>query len=95
MTDAVGLVEERLEQLLGELDPRTTDPVEFRGRQYELGLAWVHFPEGYGGLDLPPSHPGAVEKRLRGAGGAALQSRPFFGLTMAGAARAAEPKKLR
>ncbi len=31
-------------------DPRTTSPVEFLGRQFDLGLAWVHFPEGHGGL---------------------------------------------
>jgi len=61
MTDAASLVSDRLEQLLDELDPATTDPVEFRGRQYDLGLAWVHFPEGSGGLGLPPSHQRAVE----------------------------------
>jgi alkylation response protein AidB-like acyl-CoA dehydrogenase len=84
MTDAADLVEGRLEQLLGELDPRTTDPVEFRSRQYDLGLAWVHFPEGYGGLDLPPVVQGRVESRLRAAGAPAIGSRHFFGLTMAG-----------
>ena len=84
MTDAAELVDERLAQLLGELDPRTTDPVEFRGRQYELGLAWVHFPEGYGGLDVVPSFQGAVERRLREAGAPSIESRHFFGRTMAG-----------
>ena len=53
MSDAADLVTERLDQLLAELDPRTTDPIEFRGRQYDLGLAWVHFPEGSGGLGPP------------------------------------------
>jgi len=41
--------------LLSDTDPKAVDPVEFRGRQYDLGLAWVHFPEGLGGLGLPPS----------------------------------------
>jgi len=44
------LVEARVGQLLGELDPRTTSMEQFRGRQFDLGLAWVHFPEGWGGL---------------------------------------------
>jgi alkylation response protein AidB-like acyl-CoA dehydrogenase len=30
------------------------DRVGFLGRQYDLGLAWVHFPEGSGGLGLSP-----------------------------------------
>ena len=84
MTDAASLVSDRLEQLLDELDPATTDPVEFRGRQYDLGLAWVHFPEGSGGLGLPPSHQRAVESRLRTAGAPPIGTRHFFGLTMAG-----------
>ena len=84
MTDPAALVAARLDQLLSEADPRTTDPVEFRGRQYDLGLAWIHFPEGLGGLGLPPSHQRAVEDRLRAAGARSAGSREFFGLTMAG-----------
>src|ERR687898_922176 len=84
MTDAASLVSDRLDQLLGELDPATTDPIEFRGRQYDLGLAWVHFPEGNGGLGLPPSHQRGVESRLRAAGAPPIGTRHFFGLTMAG-----------
>ena len=55
------------EQLLAELPPRQNDPVTFLGRQYDLGLAWVHFPEGYGGLGLSPE---AAEARQRDAAGA-------------------------
>ena len=84
MTDAEALVDERIEKLLGELDPRQADPVEFRSRQYDLGLAWVHFPEGYGGLDLPPVHQRTIERRLGAAGAPFITSRHFFGLTMAG-----------
>jgi alkylation response protein AidB-like acyl-CoA dehydrogenase len=43
-----------VEQLLSECPPSTTDDVEFLGRQFDLGLAWVHFPEGRGGLGLEP-----------------------------------------
>ena len=42
------------DELLAELDPKTTPPAEFLGAQYDLGLAWVHFPEGFGGLGLSP-----------------------------------------
>ncbi|MGH2687014.1 MAG: acyl-CoA dehydrogenase family protein [Actinomycetota bacterium] len=84
MTDAAALVEERIEKLLAEADPATADYTELRGKQYDLGLAWVHFPEGFGGLGLPPMHQRTVDERLRQAGAKSAGSREFFGLTMAG-----------
>ena len=42
--DPTQLVKERIERLLDEGD--TSDTAAFRGLQYDLGLAWVHFPEG-------------------------------------------------
>jgi alkylation response protein AidB-like acyl-CoA dehydrogenase len=45
---------ERVRALLDEVNP--DDPqvsmVDFRGAQFDRGLAWVHFPEGHGGLGL-------------------------------------------
>jgi alkylation response protein AidB-like acyl-CoA dehydrogenase len=84
MTDPTSLVAERVDKLLAELDPRTTDQVEFRGRQYDLGLAWVHFPEGFGGLGLKPVLQRDIDRRLYGAGAKGPGVRHFFGLTMAG-----------
>jgi alkylation response protein AidB-like acyl-CoA dehydrogenase len=84
MTDATSLVAERVDKLLAELDPTTADPVELRGRQYDLGLAWVHFPEGSGGLGLPPALQRHVDDRLHRAGATPPGPRQFFGLTMAG-----------
>ena len=84
MADPAALVEERLEQLLSECDPKSTKEIEFRGRQYDLGLAWVHFPEGFGGLEAPPVLQRTIDERLRKAGAPAINSRHFFGLTMAG-----------
>ena len=79
------LIDERIDQLLAEVDPSTTDPVEFRGRQYDLGLAWVHFPEGWGGLGLAPDAPARGRPpALRAAGATSPDARHFFGLTMAG-----------
>jgi alkylation response protein AidB-like acyl-CoA dehydrogenase len=71
-------------QLLDEMDPKTTDPIAFRRRQYELGLAWVHFPLGYGGLGLPPQVQRDVDRRLYGAGATPHALFEFFGLSMAG-----------
>ena len=84
MSDPAALVSERLEQLLAEVDPSTDDQTHVRGRQYDLGLAWVHFPEGFGGLDVPPRLQRQVESRLREAGLRPPDHRHFFGLTMAG-----------
>ena len=78
------IVAERLEQLLSESAPATTDPVSFRRRQYELGLAWVHFGEGFGGLGLQPSLQRQVDARLAQAGAKPHGLFEFFGLAMAG-----------
>jgi alkylation response protein AidB-like acyl-CoA dehydrogenase len=84
MADDTTVVEALTTQLLDELDP-TTAPVEkFRARQYELGLAWVNFPEGYGGLGLPPNLQREVDRRLTEAGATPPGAREFFGMTMAG-----------
>ena len=80
----MSLIDERLEELLDKADPRTTPMFEFRGLQYDLGLAWVHFPEGRGGLGLAPSLQRDVDARLRSAGAPASDARHFFGLTLAG-----------
>ena len=84
VTDHETLLDERLDQLLAELDPATTDDLVFRGRQYDLGLAWVHFPEGSGGIGAPPVLQRVVERRLRAAGARTPDARVFFGLAMAG-----------
>jgi alkylation response protein AidB-like acyl-CoA dehydrogenase len=83
-TTEAAVVDERLDQLLAELDPRATDAREFRGRQYDLGLAWVHFPEGWGGLGLSPTWQARIDRRLAAAGSVIVDPRVFFGLAMAG-----------
>jgi alkylation response protein AidB-like acyl-CoA dehydrogenase len=55
-------------RLLDEVPPRDTPPAEFLGRQFDLGLAWVHFPEGYGGLGLSPRLQLLVNETLVAAG---------------------------
>jgi alkylation response protein AidB-like acyl-CoA dehydrogenase len=84
MSDPEVMVEERIDALLRDADPKQLKLEEFRGRQYDAGLAWVHFPEGFGGLGLAPNHQRAIDERLRAAGAPSIDSRHFFGLTMAG-----------
>ena len=84
MADDTTLVHDRTSQLLEEMDPRTTPVEKFRSRQFELGLAWVSFPEGYGGLNLPPNLQREADRRLGEAGATPPGAREFFGLTMAG-----------
>jgi alkylation response protein AidB-like acyl-CoA dehydrogenase len=47
-------VVERTEKLLVDHPPAEKSPVEFLGAQFDAGLAWVHFPEGHGGLGGGP-----------------------------------------
>ena len=56
-------VAQRCEELLAKHDPATTDAVEFLGAQFDLGLAWVHFPEGHGGLGLSPKLQTTISQR--------------------------------
>jgi alkylation response protein AidB-like acyl-CoA dehydrogenase len=57
-------VEERIDRLLAECDPRTSPAEKFLGAQFDLGLAWVHFPEGRGGLGADPALQTVVDRRL-------------------------------
>jgi alkylation response protein AidB-like acyl-CoA dehydrogenase len=84
MADDSTLVDDRTSQLLEEVDPRQASVEEFRSRQFDLGLAWVSFPEGYGGLGLRPDLQREIDRRVGAAGAQSPGAREFFGLTMAG-----------
>jgi alkylation response protein AidB-like acyl-CoA dehydrogenase len=58
-----------VEELIAELDPRETAERTFLEAQYDKGLAWVHFPEGRGGLGLSPKLQKVVVERIGRAGG--------------------------
>jgi alkylation response protein AidB-like acyl-CoA dehydrogenase len=77
-------VDKLIDELLATHDPTTTDVATFRGAQYDAGLAWVHFPEGAGGLGLSPTLQRHVDRRLREAGARAPHGTLFFGLSLAG-----------
>jgi hypothetical protein len=49
MTDAAEL-RRRTAELLAAHPPATTDRLDFLRARFDAGLAWVHYPEGLGGL---------------------------------------------
>jgi alkylation response protein AidB-like acyl-CoA dehydrogenase len=75
-------VNELCDQLLAEHDPKTTPAAEFLGAQFDLGLAWVHFPEGNGGLGLQPKLMNTINGRVVGAGGPISYARNPIGYGM-------------
>ena len=78
-TDAeTSKVNAALDALLAAHDPTATDNIAFRGARFDAGLAWVHFPEGHGGLAARPELNKLVEQRLREAGAAPTDPRTFF-----------------
>jgi alkylation response protein AidB-like acyl-CoA dehydrogenase len=85
VTDAaVSADEERVvdlvDQLLREHD--VSDTVAFLGAQFDLGLAWVHFPEGHGGLGVSPKLQNVVNERLSKAGAPSPYGRNPIGYGM-------------
>ena len=55
MTNAdTAKVDAALDALLAEHDPTTEGYEEFRGHQFDAGLAWVQYPQGNGGLGVAP-----------------------------------------
>jgi alkylation response protein AidB-like acyl-CoA dehydrogenase len=61
-------VHDLIDELLGECHPKSTPPAEFLGAQFDKGLAWVHFPEGHGGLGLNPKLQKVINERLYAEG---------------------------
>ena len=71
-------VEAALADLLRTHDPKTLDDRSFRGARFDAGLAWVHFPEGHGGLGARPELNKVVEDACRKAGAAPQDPATFF-----------------
>ncbi len=55
----------RVRGLLVDSHPDRVGQFEFRGKQYDHGLAWVHFPEAYGGLGISPRMQAVVNDEIR------------------------------
>ncbi len=61
------LVREKLDELISYRS-ENEDIKEFWGKQFDLGLAWVQFPIGAGGLGLNPKYQLLVTESLRNEG---------------------------
>jgi len=67
-----------IDALLVDNDPKQMSYEDFRGAQFDHGLAWVYFDEGDGGLDVSPVLQRQVEARLREAGASPMKPAMFF-----------------
>ena len=78
------VVQELIDDLLDTHPPSSTPPTKFWAAQFDRGLAWVHFPEGRGGLGLDPRVQELVDDRLRSAGAPSNLLVNMMGVGMAG-----------
>jgi alkylation response protein AidB-like acyl-CoA dehydrogenase len=81
---AVERVDALIDQLLADHPPDADDPKRFWKAQYDLGLAWVHFPEGRGGLGLDPKLQEHIDERLEREGAPSNVNVNFMLVGMAG-----------
>ena len=77
------LVGDRVRGLLELSPPGQRSAHEFLGARFDAGLAWVHFPKGYGGLGWPRRLQSVVEEQLRRAGAPDLRGSNPIGYGMA------------
>jgi alkylation response protein AidB-like acyl-CoA dehydrogenase len=82
LTDAER-VDAAIEAVLASGDVSAMSTIQFRGIQFDHGLAWVHFDEGHGGLGVRPDFQSTVERRFREAGAPPQDPGTFF-LALAG-----------
>jgi len=81
-SDVRAEVDALVDRLLAEAPPGSTKAEDLLGAQFDLGLAWVHFPRGAGGLGLSPALQQQVATRLREAGVTASGLRNVIGYGM-------------
>ena len=67
MTDTAEL-RRRTQELLAAHPPGAADRLDFLRARFDAGLAWVHYPEGLGGLGAPRSLQAVVDAELQAAG---------------------------
>ncbi|MEU7019215.1 acyl-CoA dehydrogenase family protein [Streptomyces sp. NPDC046203] len=64
--DAAGLAA-RTRRLIAAHPPATTGRTDFLRARFDAGLAWVHYPAGYGGLGAPRALQAVVDTELAAA----------------------------
>lgn len=72
------------DQLISQHPPATTPAIVFLGAQFDLGLAWVHFPVGHGGLGLSPKFQKVINEKIARSGGPNSYARNPIGYGMCG-----------
>ncbi len=78
MADQEKLVDDAIAELLANHDPKTESFEEFRGHQFDAGLAWVYFERTAGGLGVEPKLQRKVDSALRAAGAPPMHPAMFF-----------------
>ncbi|MFJ6940709.1 acyl-CoA dehydrogenase family protein [Streptomyces sp. NPDC101132] len=58
----------RVRDLLAAHPPASTDRLDFLRARFDAGLAWVHYPEGLGGLGAPRTLQAVADAELEKAG---------------------------
>ncbi|MBW8487654.1 acyl-CoA dehydrogenase family protein [Actinomadura parmotrematis] len=58
----------RIDAFLADHDPGAGAPLDFLRARFDAGLAWVHYPEGAGGLGAPRHLQAGVDRRFARAG---------------------------
>jgi alkylation response protein AidB-like acyl-CoA dehydrogenase len=75
-------IDRRIDELVSEFPPETTEPEMFLSQQFDRGLAWIHFPEGLGGLGGTPAQQLRVLRGLSGAHAPSAMMRNVIGYGM-------------
>jgi alkylation response protein AidB-like acyl-CoA dehydrogenase len=58
----------QVSEFLAAHDPGSTEPLQFLRARFDDGLAWVHYPTGLGGQQLPRSLQSVVDRAFAAAG---------------------------
>ncbi|MFC5754135.1 acyl-CoA dehydrogenase family protein [Actinomadura rugatobispora] len=61
-------LDRRVREFLAGHDPAALEPLEFLRARFDAGLAWVHYPEGLGGLGAPRELQPGVDAAFAAAG---------------------------
>jgi alkylation response protein AidB-like acyl-CoA dehydrogenase len=68
MTIDLATLRERVAAFLAEHDHTSMERIDFLRARFDAGLAWVHYPEGHGGLALPQAWQLDVDRWFAEAG---------------------------
>src|SRR6266536_3412634 len=63
-----GAIRDRVRAFLAEHDPAEMPRQDFNNARFDAGLAWVHYPEGLGGLGAPRTLQNVVDAEFAAAG---------------------------